>query len=45
MVGIAVLAVVLNYVAKKRYKKKLQNAIGKYVTEYENLKEENKLVA
>ena len=43
VVGIGFLILVLNYIAKYRYKKKLQNAIGKYVTEYSTIGEDNKL--
>ena len=38
------MAFVCKYLAKKRYEKKLSLAIGRYVTEYSNLKETGKLV-
>lgn len=38
------MAFVCKYIAKRKYNKELSKAIGKYVTEYSNIKEEEKMV-
>lgn len=44
LIGVAVLAVVCRYVAKRKYDKELSKAIGKYVTEYSSMKEQESMV-
>ena len=44
LIGVVIMAVVCRWIAKRKYEKKLSKAIGKYVTEYSNMKEQEAMV-